>query len=51
MNFFGHAVAALALDDEPRFIFGAMLPDLVSMAGARLGRVADPVREAAAPFD
>jgi hypothetical protein len=42
MNFFGHAVAALADDDGPRFLLGAMLPDLAGMAGARMGEVDDP---------
>ncbi len=35
MNFFGHSVIAQALDSHPAFLFGTMLPDFVSMSGAR----------------
>jgi hypothetical protein len=42
MNFFGHATVAVKRSDEPRFVFGAMLPDFCSMAGARLDLVLDP---------
>ena len=41
MNFFGHAVVAALEDDEPRFVLGAMLPDLCSMAGLQLKRASD----------
>lgn len=36
MNFFAHAVVAISRSEEPRFVLGAMLPDLASMAGLRL---------------
>lgn len=36
MNFVGHAHVAIALDDAPAFVLGAMLPDFASMCGARL---------------
>ena len=36
MNFFAHALLAARRRDEPRWLLGAMLPDLVSMAGLRL---------------
>jgi hypothetical protein len=35
MNFLGHALAARWCDRDPRFVLGAMLPDLASMAGVR----------------
>ena len=41
MNFFAHATLALWRTDEPRFVLGAMLPDLLSMLGMRLSQVAD----------
>ena len=41
MNFFGHAVMAVFENDAPRFVLGAMLPDLSSMAGARIAHVHD----------
>src|SRR6187431_2746251 len=41
VNFFGHAVMAALENDAPRFVLGAMLPDLTTMAGARLERVHD----------
>ncbi|HMI91734.1 MAG TPA: hypothetical protein VK509_10250 [Polyangiales bacterium] len=41
MNFFGHAVMAAFENDAPRFVLGAMLPDLATMAGARIERVHD----------
>jgi hypothetical protein len=34
VNFFGHAAAALRVDDDPSFILGAMAPDLLPMCGA-----------------
>lgn len=42
MNFFGHATLAARRSDDLRFVLGSMLPDLVSMAGTRLGTVHDP---------
>lgn len=41
MNFFGHSVIAQELDSSPAFLFGTMLPDFVSMSGARFESVAD----------
>jgi len=41
VNFFGHAVMAAFENDAPRFVLGAMLPDLSTMAGARIERVND----------
>ena len=41
VNFFGHAVMAVFENDAPQFVLGAMLPDLSSMAGARIERVKD----------
>lgn len=35
MNFFGHAVAASWVEASPAFAYGAMLPDLLLMVGAR----------------
>ena len=34
MNFFGHAVAASLVDDDPAFVLGAMAPDLLPLCGA-----------------
>ncbi|MBW2242958.1 MAG: hypothetical protein JRH01_13320 [Deltaproteobacteria bacterium] len=39
MNFLGHAIVASRERTEPAFVLGAMLPDLVSMAGVRLATV------------
>lgn len=41
MNFVGHAMAARWEHDDPRFVLGAMLPDLAPMCGARLTAVDD----------
>ena len=41
MNFFGHATVARMRSEAPRFVLGAMLPDLVSMADARFAQVLD----------
>jgi hypothetical protein len=41
MNFFGHAVVACTQSAEPGFVLGAMLPDLVGMAGVRVTAVLD----------
>jgi len=43
VNFFGHATLAARQSDDPRFVLGAMLPDLVSMAGVRIAQATDPV--------
>lgn len=43
MNFFAHAVVATALDPDPRFVLGSMLPDFASMGRAKLEHVADAV--------
>jgi len=45
MNFFAHAVVATWHSREPRFVLGAMLPDLVGMAGVRVVHASDPVLE------
>lgn len=42
MNFVGHAYVAIAADTPPRFVLGAMVPDFVSMARARIERVMEP---------
>jgi len=43
VNFFGHAhLASLELKD-PRFILGATLPDLMTMANRRLSAIDDPL--------
>lgn len=41
VNFLGHAVVAGEHRDEPRFVLGAMLPDLTAMAGGRMRGVED----------
>lgn len=41
MNFFGHACVAIVRSDSPRFVLGAMLPDLASMASLRLSGLCD----------
>ncbi len=38
MNYFGHAAVASFRSLEPRFVLGAMLPDLVPMAGVSVPR-------------
>jgi len=38
VNFIGHAAVALWRSDVPAYVLGAMLPDLVNMAGLRLPR-------------
>lgn len=43
MNFVGHAMAARWQHDDPRFVLGAMLPDLAQMCGAKLLAVDDEV--------
>lgn len=41
MNFFAHAYVAAARSDQPRFLLGAMLPDLVGMMRARIAHLPD----------
>ena len=41
VNFFAHATVALWRSSEPRFLLGAMLPDLTSMIGVRLHGASD----------
>ena len=41
MNFFGHATVACMHSEEPRYVLGAMLPDLTSMAALRIDAVVD----------
>jgi hypothetical protein len=41
MNFFAHAVVAAARSQAPRFLLGAMLPDLTGMLGARIAELPD----------
>jgi hypothetical protein len=42
MNFIGHAHVAAARSSDPAFVFGAMLPDFLSMARIRGARSDDP---------
>jgi hypothetical protein len=42
LNFFGHAVAASWVSASPAFAYGSMLPDLLSMVGARRVECDDP---------
>jgi hypothetical protein len=42
LNFFGHAVVAAWRRPEPALLFGAMLPDLIAMAGAKLAAPEHP---------
>jgi acyl carrier protein phosphodiesterase len=42
MNFFGHAVVARQVDDDPAFLLGAMAPDLLAMCGAVAGAATSP---------
>jgi len=39
VNFLGHTYVALAADDDPIYVLGAVLPDLASMARIRIDRV------------
>jgi hypothetical protein len=41
LNFFAHAVVAGRRSRVPRFVLGAMLPDLASMIGVRVQHAAD----------
>ena len=45
MNLYAHAVVAALEDDRPRFVLGAMLPDLAGMAGLRIAALDDPSLE------
>jgi hypothetical protein len=42
VNAFGHAVAASWERRDGAFLLGAMLPDLATLVGGRLGRVGEP---------
>jgi hypothetical protein len=42
LNFFGHAVAAQQIDDDPAFLLGAMAPDLLPLCGAVAGAATSP---------
>jgi acyl carrier protein phosphodiesterase len=42
VNFFGHAILAARQNDDPSFVWGAMVPDFVALAGVR-PEVVDPV--------
>jgi hypothetical protein len=42
VNFFGHAVAAQRVDDDPAFLLGAMAPDLLPLCGALAGAETSP---------
>ena len=42
MNFFGHAAAAVQVDDAPAFVLGAMAPDLLPLCGAIAERETSP---------
>lgn len=51
MNFFGHAVLALARRDDAAFVVGSMAPDFATMSGVRLAReVAHPELAAGVRF-
>jgi len=41
MNFFGHAVVACRVREDPGFVLGAMLPDFATMAGTRIHSIDD----------
>jgi hypothetical protein len=41
VNFFGHAILAARQNEEPAFIWGAMVPDFASLAGVRPCEIAD----------
>jgi hypothetical protein len=43
VNFFGHAMLAARQNEEPAFIWGAMVPDFASLAGVRFCEIADEV--------
>jgi hypothetical protein len=41
VNFYAHACVALWRSDDPRFLFGAMVPDLTAMMGLRYATSSD----------
>lgn len=41
MNFYAHACVALWRSDDPRYLFGAMVPDLTAMMGLRYATSSD----------
>jgi hypothetical protein len=41
VNFYAHACVALWRSDDPRYLFGAMLPDLTGMLGLRYATSSD----------
>jgi hypothetical protein len=43
VNFFGHAILAARQNEEPSFIWGAMVPDFASLAGVRPCEIVDPI--------
>src|SRR5947209_12566064 len=47
MNFLAHAAVARRHDDDPAFVLGAVLPDLLPMAGVHVDRAAVTPRVAA----
>ena len=50
VNFFGHAVVARWVRNDPHWILGTMLPDFVSMCRARIEHVSDPDLAAGVAF-
>jgi hypothetical protein len=46
VNFYAHACVALWRSDDPRFLFGAMVPDLTAMLGLRYATSSDPTLNA-----
>jgi hypothetical protein len=50
VNFFGHACLAAEVRREAAFVFGAMLPDLASMAGLRIASIAHAETDAGRRF-
>jgi hypothetical protein len=50
VNFFGHACLAAEVRREAAFVFGAMLPDLASMAGLRVASIAHAETDAGRRF-
>jgi hypothetical protein len=50
VNFFAHAKLALWRSDDPRFVLGAMLPDLSGMLGLRLRNVDHPTLAAGVSY-
>lgn len=50
MNFFGHTVVALRVNDDPRFALGAMLPDLLKMGQLAYESIEDELIRAGEAF-